>query len=148
MAEAAYERHLGKLTKPGVLGRRITSNTQLEEEGSRLFGKCWSGVYPADRVKITPQRPCAIVNTDKSGLPGVHWCGLYMLPSGEVLGYDSYGRKLKDIVTGGLPRLKIKDTEDDAEQVDRGTDANTCGQRCLAWLQVARDLGPSAALKI
>ena len=60
-----------------------------------------------------------------SGIGGVHW-----LARADGLIYDSYGRR------------KYGDFSGDAEQKK---DETCCGQMCLAWLCVHKEMGAGAA---
>jgi hypothetical protein len=88
------------------------------------------------------------VNTDSSKFSGDHWFALALQPNGVVIGYDSFGRSVSSIAMGGLKGMRILNTESDAEQSKYGRDKDTCGPRCIAWLQTLKTLGPTAALEI
>jgi hypothetical protein len=148
MAEAYYNARGAELIRPKVFGLKETRGDQLDAVASRLLGKHWAGVFPADKVKLTQQRPWGIVNTDDSKHSGEHWFALALQPNGNVIGYDSFGRSVSSIAMGGLKGLRIKNTDSDAEQTKTGWDKDTCGPRCIAWLQTLKALGPAAALSI
>jgi hypothetical protein len=148
MAEAYYSARVKELTSPKVFGLRATRGDELEAVARRLLGKHFAGVFAADTVRITQARPWAIVNTDSSSHSGEHWFALALQGNGNVIGYDSYGRSVASIAMGGLPGLRIRNTDPDAEQTKYGRDKDTCGPRCIAWLQTLKALGPAAALRI
>jgi hypothetical protein len=147
-AEAVYNEFLAKLIAPRAFGLRPTRGDELEAVARQLLGKLFAGVFSADRVRLTQRTPWAVVNTDDSKHRGDHWFALALQGNGHVIGYDSFGRSVASIAMGGLPGLRIKNTDEDAEQSKYGWDKDTCGPRCIAWLQTLKALGPAAALEI
>ena len=58
--------------------------------------------------------------------------------------YDSFGRSWKSLFGDNLTQYKkVVNTENDAEQPMA---AETCGQRCIAWLSVVYLLGINKAM--
>jgi len=123
-AEKEYRRWL-KVTEC-IVGPSTTSNTTLNKAGSIMFGDRYKGTFAADKIPRINKNSGAIVNTDKSGLPGSHWVGLT-----HNRHYDSFGRPFATL----FPDAKIHkdDTEYDIEQHH---DETNCGARCLAFLAV------------
>ena len=111
----------------------ITDSIQLNKLAKKYLPE-FQGVYASDRI------PCKhgyyIINLDRSDEPGSHWCGLIRGKTNYV--YDSFGRV--DI----LP-IKAVYTERDEEQLHA---EDNCGQRCVAWLILAKHWGVKAALEI
>lgn len=91
----------------------------------------------------------AIINVDMSGDSGSHWCSLYKTATSMCI-YDSYARPTEDLMPVlykniEKANLKVKDSKYDAEQSD---DSEVCGILCLAWCDIALDLGVRKALQI
>lgn len=131
------------------MGNKITDSDQLHKMGRKLFGKKFKGVYPSDKaLKLTQKQPYAIVNLDNSDEFGSHWTAVG-LNNGDLLFYDSFGRKaskiLPSIFKGGK---QVIDTEDDVEQDLNGKKESNCGQRSLASLVVLDQWGRDMFLKL
>lgn len=132
-----------------VLGNSTTYSDVLQKAGISLLGHKFMGVFPSDKIPNLNQiKPYAIVNLDKSGLPGTHWVALaYNDNDGSVMVYDSYGRKTSKI----LPYImnmyggRIVQTDNDPEQRLK---ENNCGQRALTWLKLYDLKGPELAIQI
>jgi len=128
----SYYRFLRLIEKN--LGKDVTYDSDLTRVGRYLFGKKYLGTFPWDkRPKGSPGgskvKGYYIVNLDKTGEPGTHWCAV-----ADGLFYDSFGRAL-------MPDR----TDDDPEQ---HVLENNCGQRCLAFLCVYERHGRAVAKKI
>jgi hypothetical protein len=141
-----------------TLGSGVTYNTDLLQYGKDIFGKKFHGVYAADKLpKLTKTQPYAIINLDKSAEDGSHWVALAKTSSGggerssksgdKIIFYDSFGRPNRSI----LPmlrdegKIKILDTEDDAEQE---IVEENCGARCITFLIMFDKFGEKIALQI
>ena len=156
-AEQIYNTYLNKAVYP-LTGKKTTYLSQILGAGHKLLGVKFKGVYPSDKIpKLNDLAPYAILNLDKSSESGSHWIAIAKLPqsfnrssgktTNESIIYDSFGRDYKRII----PDIEysgngtIKNTDRDSEQKILQTD---CGARCLAWLLVVENYGPSVALKI
>ena len=53
-----------------ILGRRSTTDTQLNKLGKHIFGKLFIGVFPSDKVPKLKVNEMCIINTDDSTQPG------------------------------------------------------------------------------
>ena len=116
------------------MGHSATSTQDLNRVGRVLFGGDFCGTYPyAKNPRLNSEGKCCIVNTMKNG-PGEHWFALIRGKS-ETLAYDSFGRTLSN--------HQYSDPD-----VEQGVFEENCGQRCLAWLCVAKNHGVEAALLI
>lgn len=119
-----YNRYLKAVE--AKIGNTTTSESTLDKLGKQLFGREWSGVFPADKVSIDRY---GVANFDSSDEPGTHWIAI-VNSNGRYIFYDSFGRA---------------DWDTDSEQHVAETN---CGQRCLAWLMVAHNHGLKEAVMI
>ena len=108
------------------MGEQTTDENQLNMAGLALFPREWTGVFAADETP--PKRGYCIQNTAPRASGGVHW-----LARADGLVFDSFGRP------------KYGDFSGDAEQKKT---QKCCGQMCLAWLCVHKELGAKAARRI
>lgn len=116
-----------------LVGNKTTYLQDLENQGKKLLGVKFYGVYPSDKIpRLNCIKKYAILNLDKSTEAGSHWVAI--AKDGETtLLYDSFGRCHKKII----PALsksgngKIINTDRDAEQHILETN---CGARCLSFL--------------
>jgi len=143
--DLVYKNILSKVEK--TLGSGATYNTELETFGKQLFGKKFHGVYAADKLpKLTKTQPYAIINLDKSGEGGSHWIALAK-SGAKIIFYDSFGRPNRSILPmlNEEAKIKIVDTEDDAEQ---NIVEENCGARCMVFLIMFDKFGEKIALQI
>ena len=106
-----------------ITGEETTDENELNMAGLAMFPREWAGVFAADETP--PKRGYCVQNTAPRASGGVHWRA-----RANGLIYDSYGRR------------KYGDFSGDAEQKK---DETCCGQMCLAWLCVHKELGARAA---
>jgi hypothetical protein len=131
-ANILYRKIFNKIVKP-MVGNKSTYQSDLEKAGAKLLGTKFKGVFPSDKIpRLNNLKSYAILNLDKSNMPGSHWVSIAH-DKGTTYLYDSFGRHGTKII----PMLyhsgngRIKNTDLDAEQVERETN---CGARSLAWL--------------
>lgn len=125
-----------------LLGTKSTFSDVLDRQGRQLLGTKFKGVYASDRIPLlTDLHPYAILNLDRTGLPGSHWIAVAKKKdSKELLVYDSFGRSSRKII----PKIfssgngKIIDTEYDPEQKVNEDD---CGARSMTFLVVLNTFG-------
>ena len=118
------------------MGREATDTDHLNTMGRRLFGTRYLGTFGCDQIpKTCHHTQSYIVNTDPSTASGAHWLAVYC-DGARLIGYDSFGRDI---------HADITESEPDAEQK---VHESNCGQRCLAWLCVAYNVGPNGALRV
>ena len=145
--EDVFRQYKTKLLK--VLGRKATYDSDLTRVGKQLFGSKYLGTFPQDKAPLG-RTGMAIVNTDVSTGPGVHWVALYLTPK-TVYVYDSFARstsKLLKILTKNAKTKKINMLESDRTDKEQKKTSEICGVLCLAWLAVVQSLGIRAAIKI
>ena len=132
-----------KRAETALGGKGSTSASELDIAAPKLGIAKFRGAWPADRCpKLTNGSSC-ILNTDSSGMAGSHWVALYATPK-HILAYDSFGRRVSTLAKP-FKRMELVDTEDDAEQ---HVLQENCGQRCLAFILTAQNIGADAAMSI
>ena len=119
-----------------------TSSRELNAAGREFFGPEWLGVFASDQIPPAPARgrSFALVNLDTSSGRGTHWTARYT-ENGTRMYYDSFARRVSQI----LPHVQgAVDTDTRASVLDQnrvGAGYQSCGQRSIAALLVARDTG-------
>jgi hypothetical protein len=112
-----------------------------------MFKSKWLGVVPRDR--IPPRKPDSylICNLDDSGKQTLfHWVCRYVTPQGKAIWHDPLGHDGEEQASALIQQLSgVEWTEDDAEQDSK---EDNCGQRCLAALRIAKDMGTDAFLSL
>jgi hypothetical protein len=121
-----YYRHYLKIIK-NDLGDTTTTNHQLNEYCTSVFGSKYRGCYSIDTIPKLKNGECCIFNLDKSNEKGSHWMGMYKDHKNNII-YDSFGRKSKNLK---IPLKNIKDTDYDNEQ---GLQEKNCGARVCSFL--------------
>ena len=127
------------------LGTGTTYASELDREGSRLFGDRWGGVWARDTLPAVSQtRRGYIVNTDSSTGPGVHFIGVL----------DDAGRRYFSDPLGSAGRAQRAQlvalqphpfSDDDPEQ---RIDERTCGPLAMAAVGVGLRYGPGIFMTI
>jgi hypothetical protein len=127
------------------LGRDTTRGDQLDDAGSRLFGRKWAGVWHMGNFDPSRLRDrYAVVNTSRTdSSPGYHWVASYTSPRGATTIWDSFGRNVRTLAWPLFHRalregLIVRGGDRDAQQ--RGA-SRVCGQMSLAWLLTVREIG-------
>jgi hypothetical protein len=144
-AEEIYKDILINTVYP-LVGKKTTYGHDLETVCKKYLGDKFKGVYPSDKLKkLTPTVPYAIYNLDNSNQGGSHWVAV-VRHANDIVVYDSFGRKAKDIIPSLTNSTgKIINTDDDAEQKVSETD---CGARCVCFLFFCELYGVKNALLI
>jgi hypothetical protein len=62
-----------------ILGNTTTYDDTLTKVGKQLFGPKFRGVYSYDLLPPLTNGQSAIINVDKSTLPGSHWVSVIMI---------------------------------------------------------------------
>jgi hypothetical protein len=134
MAETLYDDYVSAIL--GAVGKKETTNFQLDQLGNALMPGFYRGAYPRGKQPGPDNTRHVLLVNGMSAPPGDHWHAIYREPGHEDLVYDSFGR--------GTRGFSGRGTEMDAEQRKTGSDKDTCGQRCLAFGLVAQHLGQAA----
>lgn len=124
----------------------ITTDTgELNRIGRELFKDKYLGTFAQDKLPAIMYKKAskfAIINVDKTGMPGSHWVAIAGLPnSNKIMVFDSFGRSSKKL----LPLLRqqqVIDTDPDAEQK---ISQLSCGQFSMSWLYFFEKYGASNA---
>ena len=131
-AEALYRRFVYEVaSRMGHDGP--TERREIEDTARHYLKAKFHGAFSkteARNVRLTRAKPYMVVNTGEVGR-GEHWQAAVYHRDGDIL-YDSLGGEATD-------------TDPDAEQTALQDD---CGQRSLAFLRVAEELGLEAAMDI
>ena len=146
-AEKAFKRYKKRII--AVMGKKETSDVQLTTMGKSMFGKRFIGVYPQDTLPLGRTGFC-IANTDLSSGPGVHWVAI-VLTAKSIYIFDSFARpakRLMKVLTKNAKAKQIKIVNSDLKDVEQRDSSAICGQLCLSWLLVVKEMGIRAALKI
>jgi hypothetical protein len=122
-----------------LVGSKTTYLKQLSDAGKRLFGMKYKGTFPADKIPpLSAMTPYAIINLDTSYQSGSHWISLALLAGGKIVGYDSFGRDVNELLKLSNQSSRITNSDRDPEQKVLETD---CGARCLAFLVILDEQG-------
>jgi hypothetical protein len=143
--EVISEFNKNKKTLFKTMGKKSTTNIQLNKMGKQMFGKKYQGTFSqSHKPKSKPVNQYFIINTDTKDGPGVHWCAVVKNKNTYYI-YDSFGRTSKRLLPVFTQGRLIIDSDYDAEQFG---DSEICGQLCLSWIQVVNDFGIRNALLI
>jgi len=148
MKEAEAEqifKHKTNEIKKMMKKKGVTFMGELNTTGKKLFGIKFRGVFSSDKIPVLNELvPYAIINLDRSDQAGSHWISIAKTKDGNLMCFDSFGRRNTQII----PALKksgngkIIDTDYDANQTVKQTD---CGMRCLGWLYMFNHYGEEVA---
>jgi hypothetical protein len=134
------------------IGHADTTNSQeLDRVGRDLFKTKWLGVVPRDRIPPRKKDSYLICNLDDSGKQTIfHWVCRYVTKEGKALWHDPLGESGAEQASELVKQVRALWTDDDnfddpSHQED--TEDN-CGQRCLAALRVAKEMGVDAFMSL
>jgi hypothetical protein len=134
------------------IGHAGTTNShELDRVGADLFKGKWLGVVPRDQIPPRKKDSYLICNLDSSGKQTIfHWVCRYVTPKGEVLWHDPLGQSGEKQASQLVKQVRALWTDDDNfDDPSHQADAeDNCGQRCLAALRVAKEMGPDAFMSL
>ena len=111
------------------LGRKALSDTDIDAEGSRCFGRRWQGVFRQTDWPGPVPNSFAVLNTATSATsPGSHWTGCYTSPRGATYLWDSFGRNTNAILHAAAEKIRgdgrsVVGSDRDAQQGRRSVAA-------------------------
>lgn len=115
---------------------KTTWNGELDKVGKSLLKDDYLGAFPADVIpENIGEGKCLICNTHTTKQDGEHWTAVMNHPEKGLIGFDSFGRKMNDLIPHLNGYGKIQDADLDVDQNDADTH---CGQLCLSWLCLAK----------
>ena len=118
-----------------------------------FVNKQFFGVFPADKLPPAgsgteqssgkPRRMLIITNSQKSGLPGAHWCAWDI--DGRVAEFfDSYGQRPNAVPAFKRYATQFRTVTYNKKRIQSSL-STICGQLCVAYLQhKARGVGMEA----
>ena len=145
--EVLFRKNKKKIIKQ--MGREATSDTQLRVIGNEVLGRRFIGVYPQDEIPLG-RTGLIIASTDTSNGPGVHWVAMVLTPK-TIYVFDSFARSTKQllkVLSKNAKHKQIKIVDSDRSDAEQRDESALCGQLCLAWLCVVKQLGVRSALRI
>ena len=126
--------------------KNSTTGAELQRAGEFLLGTLFQGVFTSDDTTWpTSDQPVQIRNSDRSGQPGSHWVAFARAKNGDLVHYDSFGRKWKGHASRGAIDVRATDADRDAEQRE---EEENCGQRAIAWCCLFVAIDPDLAMTV
>ena len=119
------------------LGNGETDNIQLNKLGVYLFGDKFIGVFSSDKIPKLNNNEMAIINTDPSKKPGIHWTALYKYKNKTYI-YDTFDRNYKKLSKNWINKKWINANRDRDESYKE----ENCGSRCMSFLISFQKHGP------
>lgn len=119
-----------------LLGKGMTTDTQLTKVGKKLLGASYLGTFSSDiKISNIPKNlPIYfIINVDGEYDEGSHWLAISRLAGNDKYHiYDSFARKSKILIPTFIKsHYKYIDLNKNADQTTKETN---CGARCMAVL--------------
>ena len=129
-----------------MMGKKgVTYLDELNSAGFKFFKVKFKGCFASDKIpNLNDLAPYAIINVDKTDMPGSHWVAIAKTPNDNLMVFDSFGRKTNELIPDMKKsgNGKIIDTDYDANQNIKQYD---CGMRCIAWLYMFDKYGSEVA---
>jgi hypothetical protein len=141
-----------KLTKEIVKewGSHALNDLEVTKIGKILLGNKYKGTYPQDRVPFTNSEKYFVINVDRHGFPGSHWCAVFQDSNRNMYMYDSFARPSKKL----LPYL-YKNAKDKGFKLinvngksDQHKNSFICGPISLSFLKAVEKFGIQSAMHI
>jgi hypothetical protein len=148
-AEALFKKYTKKYI--AKLGRHALSNTEIDmimKQTKKISSPHnYRGCFAQDETFLL-KNGLYVINTDLMLNPGIHWIGMYLTAKTAYF-YDSFGRKAQALVPHLIKRLKErKIVNSDRKDKEQKNSEIICGHLTMSFLQVVKDLGVRAAIKI
>ena len=146
-AETLFKKYKTKYV--AKLGRHALDNFEIDTLANTLFGTKYKGSF-AQNEKFELKAGYYIINNDLKTGGGEHWIAM-VLTAKKAYIYDSFGRDSNKLIAHLVRRLKLakyKIINSDRKDKEQGNLQMICGQLCIAWLAVVKDLGVKMAIKI
>ena len=129
----------------GIWGSKALRDDQVTDIGRQLLGKKYLGTYPIDKIPLSKSDKYMIINVDRAGLPGSHWCGLY-IKGATIYIYDSFARQTKRLLKPLYDKAKKvnKTIIDVNSKSDQKNNTEICGPLSLSFLYIIHKHGVQA----
>ena len=141
-----------KLTREIVKewGNHALNDLEVTKIGKLLLGSKYKNTYPQDRVPFTNSSKYFIINVDKHGEIGSHWCAVYQDSKKNMYVYDSFARPSKKLLPYFYDMAKKKDYKliNVNGKSDQHKNSFICGPISLSWLSSVNKFGIEAARHI
>jgi len=128
-------------------GKHALNDLDVTKIGKLLLGSKYKGTYPQDKTPFKPGY--FIINVDKHGEPGSHWCSVFVSNKTMYM-YDSFARPSKKLLPYLYDMAKKKDYKliNVNKKSDQHKNSNICGPISLSWLSSVNKFGIEAARHI
>ena len=139
-----------KLTREIVKewGKHALNDLEVTKIGKILLNSKYLGTFPQDKAKFKPGY--FVINVDRQGFPGSHWCSLFVDSKKNMYMYDSFARPSRKL----LPYL-YKQAKDKGFKLinvngksDQHKNSFICGPISIAWLKAVEKFGIQSAMHI
>ena len=130
-------------------GKHALNDLEVSKIGKLLLGNSkYLGTFPQDRTPF--KSGYFIINVDKSGEIGSHWCSIYADKNKNMYVYDSFARPSKRLLPYLYKNAKDKGFNliDINKKSDQKKSSNICGPISLSFLKSVEKFGIEAARHI
>jgi hypothetical protein len=129
-------------------GSHALSDLEVTKIGKILLGSKYLGTFPQDKAKFKPGY--FIINVDREGSIGSHWCSVFVDSKKNMYVYDSFARPSKKLLPYLYKNAKDKGFKliDVNKKSDQHKKSNICGALSLSWLSAVNKFGIQAARHI
>ena len=139
-----------KLTKEIVKewGSSALNDLEVTKIGKILLGSKYLGTFPQDKAKFKPGY--FIINVDREGSIGSHWCSLFVDSKKNMYMYDSFARPSRKLLPYLYKNAKDKGFKliDVNKKSDQHKNSFICGPISLSFLKSVEKFGIEAARHI
>ena len=131
-----------------IWGSNALNDLDITKIGKILLGSKYLGTFPQDKAKFKPGY--FIINVDKSGFPGSHWCSLFVDSKKNMYMYDSFARPSKKLLPYLYDMAKKKDYKliNVNGKSDQHKNSFICGPLSIAWLKAVEKFSIDSARHI
>ena len=131
-------------------GKHALNDLEVTKIGKLLLGSKYKNTYPQDRVPFTNSSKYFIINVDRQGSSGSHWCAIFQDSKKNMYVYDSFARPSRKLLPYLYDMAKKKDYNliNVNKKSDQHKKSNICGPISLSWLSAVNKFGIEAARHI
>jgi hypothetical protein len=131
-------------------GSSALNDLEVTKIGKILLGSKYLGTFPQDKTPFTNSSKYFIINVDKFGLSGSHWCAVYQDSKKNMYMYDSFARPSRNLLPYLYKNAKDKGFKliDVNKKSDQHKNSFICGPISLSFLKSVEKFGIEAAKNI
>lgn len=132
-------------------GNHALNDIEVTKIAKKLLGSKYKNTYPQDKAPFTNTSKYFIINVDREGLPGSHWCAVLLDSNNKIIYmYDSFARPSQKLLPYFYKTAKEKGYKliNVNKKSDQHSKSQICGPISISWLASVEKYGIDTARHI